>query len=133
MKSEAVAAESPGGGLSVKAARDVLIKNNGHVGVLTESIVSSSDAKSEDSHEESKERSAGDANDKTGKSEAGGSDMHARSSSSQNTRTSIFDVAASSSSYMDDSVTKIIKSYILRTLRNFLSLIISLKLYLYGK
>jgi hypothetical protein len=106
MKSEAVAAESPGGGLSVKAARDVLIKNNGHVGVLTESIVSSSDAKSEDSHEESKERSAGDANDKTGKSEAGGSDMHARSSSSQNTRTSIFDVAASSSSYMDDSVTK---------------------------
>jgi hypothetical protein len=54
MKSEPVAAESPGGGLSVKAARDVLIKNNGHVGVLTESVVLSSDSKSEHSGEYSK-------------------------------------------------------------------------------
>ena len=105
MKSEAVAAESPGGGLSVKAARDVLIKNNGHVGVLTESIVPSSDIKNEDSGQDSKDRHAGDSNEK-GKSEAGGSDMHARSSSSQNARASVFDVAAASSSYMDDSVTK---------------------------
>lgn len=106
MQSEDVAAESPGGGVSVKAAREVLVKNNGHVGVLTESVVSSSDVKSEQSNNDTKDRSDEDSSDQNEKSEMGESDEHERSSTSQNVRTSVFDVAAASSSYMDDSVTK---------------------------
>lgn len=114
MASEPVATESHVGGLSVKAARDVLIKNNGHVGVLTQSVVPDSDHKNTSKSEETT-KSKGDVDADVGedddckeKSEATGSDDHTRSdnNSSQNARTSVFDLAAASSSYMDDSLTK---------------------------